>query len=157
MAGFRITSPDQVISHISVLPNPAAPDIDNLLHLYMARYLRGVGHPLPMPTSPTLASTLTSAGVPALTTMQPDIITQAMRDSPQGKSTTYRAERFLALATGSELLPLNPNYVVTVSSFIFDISELILMFLCSFALFKAYHLVMRTPLLQIRKIMPQAL
>lgn len=141
MAGFRITSPDQVISHISVLPNPAAPDIDNLLHLYVARYLRGVGHPLPMPT--TLApvvtgapgSTLASAGVPALTAMQPDIITQAMRDSPQGRSTTYRAERFLALATGSELLPLNPNFVITVSSFIFDISEFILIFflalLCS--------------------------
>lgn len=105
MAGSRISSPCQVIQHISVIPNPSSSDLHNLLLLYVARYLRGIGHPTPTGTS-EVANTATN------------LITGAMRESEEGLSPTYRAERFLALSTGSELLPSEPNWKITVRIFI---------------------------------------
>lgn len=101
MAGSRITLPHQVVQHISVIPNPSSLDLHNLLLLQLARYLRGVGHPTP-----------TGTGVMANTTT--NLITDAMCESEEGTSLTYRAERFLALSTGSELLPSDPNWMITV-------------------------------------------
>jgi hypothetical protein len=94
MYSRRITSPDQVISHIDVvqLEDSDANGFRNTFLLWMGRYLRGVGHP---------------------EGMDEDLISAEMRDRDAGNQ-TLRAERFLVLCMASELLPTDPDWKISV-------------------------------------------
>jgi len=94
MNGLRLSSADQLITHLrmtseyphAIGPMQPAPYIDQDVFLMkFARYLRGQGHPV----HPNLPE---------------DAISNADRAAARGKA-AFRAEQFLILATGSEILP----------------------------------------------------
>jgi hypothetical protein len=70
--------------------------LGNHLMAHLARYLRGVGHTAPS-TEPN----------------PKDPITPEMREA-EACNVLYRAERFLALATGCEIQPVEPNWLIEV-------------------------------------------
>lgn len=90
----RVTSPNDVINRLEIIPNSADENMAGLFQVWFARYLRGTGHP-----------------TPALGEMT--IVTNEMRRLVEG-NVTFRAERFLAVATGSELLSPDPEWKATV-------------------------------------------
>jgi hypothetical protein len=99
----RLSSPNDLISHLQVNgpPEPtdflyqhASVDADALL-AKLARYLRGTGHPQ--------HAMITN-----------DVVSHQEQEEAAGDR-TFRAEQFLAVATGSELLPLEEEWVIEVS------------------------------------------
>jgi hypothetical protein len=113
MFDLRIKSPSQVIEHLTFQSATASDDpelqsmeererisrweeLRTLLMAHLARYLRGVGH-VPPPSDPG----------------ESDQLNAEMREA-EVKNAIYRAERFLALSTGCEILPVDPNWQVEV-------------------------------------------
>lgn len=99
MAGRKPTTPADLISHITVDPHPTLQNLDNLFLLWISRYLRGTGHP----------STTHQGSNGELI----DFVSGDMRREQQGQK-VYRAERLLALVTGSELLPTQEHWTIKV-------------------------------------------
>ncbi|KAF4590092.1 hypothetical protein EYR38_009390 [Pleurotus pulmonarius] len=97
MDSRKITSPSDIITHLSILDNPNSADMANIFMAKFARYLRGKGHP---------SATTTGGDGNA-----PDFVTLEMRASVQENS-IYRAERFLVMATGSDIPPTSPNWKI---------------------------------------------
>jgi hypothetical protein len=103
MSGMRLTSVDQLITHLDISTRPAhvistsqpAPYIDPYVFLIkFACYLCGKGHP----SHANIPSNIVSNADWAVTNERP----------------TFRAEQFLILATGSEMLP-GPDKLWTIN------------------------------------------
>lgn len=100
MTGRRIQSPDDLIPFIRVIDHPTEQDLHNHFQLWMARYLRGKGHPSSTQLD-HLGQTL-------------DLVMPEMREA-DADDMSYRCERLLKLSTGSELLPTDDGWNITVT------------------------------------------
>ena len=81
----QLTSPAALISKIQFIDYPCDEPIEALFQSHLAHYLRGVGHPAAPPDAE-------------------DDFVSAERRQEDAQNIAYRAQRFLEVSTGSDIL-----------------------------------------------------
>ncbi|KAG9221976.1 hypothetical protein CCMSSC00406_0009184 [Pleurotus cornucopiae] len=92
MDARQLHSPTQLIDKLHVIDNPQDEAIGAVFHSHFARYLRGVGHP--MPEDPLT-----------------DFVSDAGRRA-EAENPIYRAQQFLQVSTGSDIVPTDANWAI---------------------------------------------